>query len=82
MCVPASGGTLRGAGLKPERSLKEDCVTTTQGFPTTVDRDLRVCRCVVLFAHDFSPCFENNYSISQLLSNPAKVRLQSSILGH
>lgn len=43
VCVPGSGSTLRRAGLKPEHSLWEDCITATQGFPTTFDRDLPLC---------------------------------------
>lgn len=47
--VPGSGSTLRGAGLKPEHSPWEGCITETQGFPAVVDHDLPLrCVCVTL----------------------------------
>lgn len=53
VCIPGTGSTLRRAGLKPEHSPWEDCITATQGFPTMVDRDLPLCTsacvCVTLY---------------------------------
>lgn len=43
VCVPGCGSKLRRAGLKLEPSPREDCITATQGFPTMVDHDLRLC---------------------------------------
>lgn len=50
-CVPGSGSTLRRAGLKPEHSPWEDCITATQGFPATADHDLPLCSYMCVSLH-------------------------------